>query len=87
MFAEDLMLDAVRNALYITIKIALPILASGVLIGLTISIIQSVTQIQEQTLVFVPKILGMLVVSIALLHWILERLGEFSAEMFRLGAM
>ncbi|MBL0922473.1 MAG: flagellar biosynthetic protein FliQ [Phycisphaerales bacterium] len=85
MFTDDAMLEAVRTSLFVTIKIALPILAAGVAIGLTISIIQSVTQIQEQTLVFVPKILAMLIVTIAILHWIIERMGEFATDMFRLG--
>jgi flagellar biosynthetic protein FliQ len=84
MMDQEALVEAVRTALFVTIKIALPILGAGVVIGLIISIVQSVTQIQEQTLVFVPKILVMLVVAIALLHWILERLGEFSTEMFLL---
>lgn len=87
MFADEALLEAVRTSLFVTIKIALPILMAGVVIGLVISIIQSVTQIQEQTLVFVPKILAMLIVTIAMLHWIIERLGEFSTTMFNLGAV
>lgn len=85
MMDEATLIEAVRTALFVTIKIALPILGAGVAIGLLISIVQSVTQIQEQTLVFVPKIIVMLVVAIALLHWIIQRLGEFSIEMFLLG--
>lgn len=81
---DESIVDFVRVALLITLKISAPILLAGVAIGLIISIIQSVTQIQEQTLVFVPKIFAMMLVTIALLHWIIERLVEFSVEMFSL---
>lgn len=81
---DESSLDAVRMALLITLKIAAPILAAGVVIGLVISVIQAVTQIQEQTLVFVPKIVVMILVALALLGWIVERLAAFAAEMFSL---
>lgn len=81
---DDSTLDAVRTALLITLKLSAPILAAGVLIGLVISILQSVTQIQEQTLVFVPKVFAMLLVAIALLNWIAIRLVEFASDMFLL---
>lgn len=84
MIYDDSIVDAVRTALLITLKIAGPILMAGVAIGLLISIIQSVTQIQEQTLVFVPKIFAMLLVAVALIHWIVGRIVEFAAEMFTL---
>lgn len=77
-------LDAVRAALLITLKVAAPILAAGVVVGLVISIVQAVTQIQEQTLVFVPKVVAMILVTLALLGWIAERLMAFAAEMFNL---
>ncbi|TVQ62794.1 MAG: flagellar biosynthetic protein FliQ [Phycisphaerales bacterium] len=81
---DDAIVDIVSAALIITLKIASPILMAGVVIGLIISIIQSITQIQEQTLVFVPKIFAMLLVAVALIHWIVGRLVEFAAEMFTL---
>lgn len=84
MALDESILDAVRAALVITLKVAGPILAAGLLIGLVISIAQAVTQIQEQTLVFVPKIAGMIIVSLALLTWIVQRVAEYAAEMFTL---
>jgi flagellar biosynthetic protein FliQ len=81
---DQSILDAVRVSLMITMKVAAPILAAGALIGLVISLIQAVTQIQEQTLVFVPKIIAMLLVSLALLSWIVQRVGEFAVQMFTL---
>ena len=67
-------------------KIAAPLLASGVAIGLVISVFQSVTSIQDQTLTFVPKIFGMIGVAIVLISWIVARLAEFTTEMFTIGA-
>lgn len=75
------LLDLVREALWIAMVVSLPILASGVLIGLAISIVQSITSIQEQTLTFVPKILVMIGVTILLASWITEQILEFAVRM------
>ncbi len=74
--------DLARIALLEALIISLPILGAGVVIGLIISLFQAVTQIQEQTLTFVPKIIVMVLVAVVLLGWIAVRLGEFAAEMF-----
>ncbi len=84
MMYDETILEIVRTTLIVTLKIAGPILAAGVLIGLVISILQSITSIQDQALSFVPKIVVMILVSILLLPWIVMRLVEFSAEMFSL---
>ncbi len=78
--------EIVRLALTEALIIALPILGAGLTIGLIISIFQAVTQIQEQTLTFVPKIVVMIVVAIVLLSWISIRMTEFAIAMFT-GAM
>jgi flagellar biosynthesis protein FliQ len=83
-FLEDSLVDAVRFALMTAIKIAAPMLAAGVAIGLVISIFQSITSIQDQTLTFVPKIFGMIAVAVLLLSWIAARLAAFAIEMFDL---
>lgn len=74
--------ELVRQTLIIALKIAAPILLAGVVVGLVISIFQSVTSIQEQSLTFVPKIIVMLLVAVLLLPWVVARLLEFTAEMF-----
>lgn len=79
---DESAIQLVKDMLIITLKIAAPILAAGVVIGLVISILQAVTQIQDQTLTFVPKIVVMLVVTILLLPWIIARLVDYSAELF-----
>ena len=76
--------DLVKNALLVALKISAPILVAGVAIGLLIAIVQSVTQIQEQTLTLIPKIFAMTIVAVMLLPWIVIRLAEFASEMFML---
>jgi flagellar biosynthetic protein FliQ len=74
--------ELVRSALMETLVLALPILGAGLLVGLVISLFQAVTQIQEQTLTFVPKIIVMLLVAVALLSWLTMRMIEFATMMF-----
>jgi len=75
-------IDVVRDTFYLILLISAPILAVGLVVGLVVSILQAVTQIQEQTLVFVPKILAMIATTVALFSWIAMQLMEFSAQMF-----
>lgn len=84
MVHDEAALDLIRQALMITLKLAAPILAAGIVIGLVISIVQAVTSIQDQALAFVPKIVVMLIVAALLISWIATRLIEFSAQMFSL---
>jgi flagellar biosynthetic protein FliQ len=76
----------VREMLWTTIRIALPILGAGLVIGLAISIIQSITSIQDQTLTFVPKILAMIVTAALLIPWIVSSLLAFTSEMLALAS-
>ena len=75
-------LDLARSALMISLWIATPILVSGLVIGLVVSIAQAVTQIQEQTLSFDPKIAAMILVTVMLLGWISTQMVEFAQRMF-----
>lgn len=81
---DETHLELVRQTIVLTLKIAAPILAAGIVIGLIISIFQSVTSIQDQTLTIVPKIVGMLIVAALLISWVAQWLFQFTAEMFRL---
>ena len=74
--------DVARIALMQALIIAVPILGAGLVVGLLISLFQAVTQIQEQTLTFVPKIVVMILVAVFLLGWIAVRMTEFATEMF-----
>ena len=62
--------DVVRQALTQALLFALPILGAGLCVGLLVSLFQAVTQIQEQTLTFVPKIITMILVAVVMLSWI-----------------
>jgi flagellar biosynthetic protein FliQ len=75
-------IDTVRDALLTALILSLPILGAGLVVGLVVSLFQAVTQIQEQTLTFVPKIVVMILVTVVLLGWISVQMMEFAAEMF-----
>ncbi len=74
--------DVARIALMQALIIAVPILGAVLVVGLLISLFQAVTQIQEQTLTFVPKIIVMILVAVVLLSWISIRMANFAVEMF-----
>jgi len=73
-----------REALMLTLMISAPMLLFGLVIGLIISIFQAVTQIQEMTLTFVPKILAIAVALLTFLPWIINKLTDFTTHMFAL---
>ena len=75
-------IDLGRRALMITLTVSAPILFIGMAVGLVISILQAVTQVQEQTLSFVPKIIAMILAVGFLLPWIAQQLMAFSRDMF-----
>lgn len=78
----DQLVDVVRETLTVMLLLSTPVLVAGLAIGLVISVLQAVTQIQEQTLSFVPKIITMVLVAIITMPWLVTKLMEFSAEMF-----
>lgn len=73
----DIVTEIAKNALYTIIKISAPILMISMVIGLIISIFQTVTSIQEQTLTFVPKIICTFIGLMLLGNWMLTELVEF----------
>jgi flagellar biosynthetic protein FliQ len=73
-----------REALMLTIMISGPMLLFGLIIGLTISIFQAVTQIQEMTLTFVPKILAIALALLVFLPWMINKLTDFARHMIEL---
>ncbi len=73
-----------REALQVTLLVASPMLAFGLLVGLVISVFQAVTQINEMTLTFVPKILAVSLALLLFLPWIINTLTDFARHMFAL---
>lgn len=79
---EEVVLQVGREALYLIVYLAAPLLLSALLAGLVIGVFQAATQIQEQTLSFIPK-LGALVVALLLLGpWLLQMLLNFTENLF-----
>ncbi len=79
-FSEALELG--RNAFWMAMSTSAPILAIGLAVGLAIAMFQAVTQLQEQTLTFVPKIAAMVVAASIFIPWISDRMVQFTKEMF-----
>jgi len=79
--------ELLRHTLVLTMVISAPILLVGLGVGLIISIVQAVTQIQEQTLAFVPKIAAMVAVTILLMPWISNRLIEYTEALLSMGSL
>ncbi|MDU5106588.1 MULTISPECIES: flagellar biosynthesis protein FliQ [unclassified Clostridium] len=82
--SESLVIGIVKDALMTALKVAGPILLVSILIGLIISIFQATTQIQEQTLTFVPKLIGIAAVGLFLGSFMLHSLVSFTQRIFEL---
>jgi flagellar biosynthetic protein FliQ len=74
--------DLVRQTLILALIISSPMLVIGLVVGVTVSLFQAITQIQEQTLTFVPKIVAMVASAILLMPWIAHQLMEYTSRMF-----
>jgi flagellar biosynthetic protein FliQ len=68
----------------IALKLALPGLLVGMFLGLAVSIFQATTQINEMTLSFIPKIIGVVIVIIITMPWMLNSMHDFASEIFNL---
>jgi flagellar biosynthetic protein FliQ len=75
--------EILKNLIFQAVTLAAPILLTALVIGLMISLFQSVTSIQEQTLTFVPKALGIVGLLIVLLPWLLRSLIEFTTAVIQ----
>jgi len=73
--------DLAREALWIAVKISLPILAVGLAVGLVVSIFQAATQIQDVSLSLLPKILALVLTLAILMPWILATLVEYARRL------
>ena len=81
--SHALVVDLARNAIMLALLIAGPMLVVALLVGLAVSILQAVTQIQEQTLAFVPKLVGVSAVFLIALPWVIQLLVKYTTELFR----
>ncbi len=74
---QELVIEIASRTLYFTLIIAAPILITGLVVGLLVSIFQTVTQIREMTLTFIPKIVAVLLVMLFTIPWMLNRFMEY----------
>ncbi len=78
----DTVIQLTMSAIELGMKIALPILLVGLGVGLIISVFQAITQIQEQTLTFIPKIVATVAVMVVGGPWMLDQLLQYTAELW-----
>jgi flagellar biosynthesis protein FliQ len=79
---QDVVINLATTAMALAFKVALPMLGAGLVVGLIVSIFQAVTQIQEQTLSFIPKIVAMAAVLMLLGPWMLNQLLGYTADLW-----
>jgi flagellar biosynthesis protein FliQ len=79
---QDTVINLATQAMTLGFEVAGPILLVGLVIGLAVSLFQAVTQIQEQSLSFIPKILGLAAVIIILGPWMLDRLMDYVINLW-----
>ncbi len=78
----EIVSEITNKALYLVIKISMPLLLASLIVGLLISIFQTVTSIQEQTLNFVPKIICVFLTLMLLGHWMMNQLIEYMTDLW-----
>lgn len=71
-----------KDAMRMTLLLATPLLVTGLAVGLAVSLFQAVTQIQEMTLTFVPKILAVMLMVVLLFPWMMQIMVRYTADLF-----
>jgi flagellar biosynthetic protein FliQ len=79
---QDTVVSVAVSAMELALKVGAPIMLVGLIIGLAVSVFQAVTQIQEQTLSFIPKIVGMAVLVIVAGPWMLGQLITWTQQLY-----
>ncbi len=79
---QDVVISLGTQAMSLALKISMPLLGVGLIVGVVISIIQAVTSIQEQTLAFIPKVVAMAIVLVVGGPWMLNQLLSYTSELW-----
>ena len=74
-------IDLGREAIWIALMVGAPVLLTGMIVGLTIGLFQALTQIQEQTVAFVPKIVAMVLALSIALPWLITQMLQYSGDL------
>ena len=80
---QDTVVNLAQQAMELAMKVGGPLLVVGLAIGLVVSVFQAITQIQEQSLSFIPKIVGTAVVIVVAGPWMLNQLLGYTEELYR----
>ena len=80
--STDVVISIATEAMNLAFKVAMPLLLAGLVVGLIVSVFQAVTQIQEQTLSFIPKIVGMAVLVVIAGPWMLSQLITWTQQLY-----
>ena len=75
--SQEAIVDIARQTMWFTMQIGGPILITGLIIGVLLSLIQSITQIKEMTLTFIPKILATMLILLWFIPWMINKFIEF----------
>jgi len=79
---QDTVINLATQMMTLGVKVAGPLLLTGLVVGLIISIFQSVTQISEQTLTFIPKIIALAIVILVMGPWMLGQLVNYTQDLY-----
>ena len=78
----DVVISLATQAMNVAFKVAMPLLLAGLVVGLIVSVFQAVTQIQEQTLAFIPKIVAIAAVLVIAGPWMLGQVLTYTADLY-----
>jgi flagellar biosynthetic protein FliQ len=78
-----LAIELIREAVIMSLMVAGPLLLTALVVGVAVSLVQAITQLQEQTLTFIPKLLAVGLVLIVTLPWLMIKLTEFLVSILR----
>lgn len=81
--SPEMVLDILRDAFRIGLELSLPVMLTTLCVGVAVSIFQSVTSIQEQTMVFVPKIVAVFVAMLVCFSWMLNMVIDYTQTLFQ----
>ena len=79
---DELVVDICRRAVQVTLMVSGPMLLAGMIIGLIVSVFQATTQINEQTLTFIPKIVAVFATLLLMTPWMIHTMTSFTGEIF-----
>jgi flagellar biosynthetic protein FliQ len=79
----QVVIDMMQESFKVSLFLAMPPLLAGLVVGVLVSIFQSVTSIQEQTLVFVPKMIAVMITLIVAFSWMMSMIIQFTVRLFQ----